>query len=259
MLFENLDFLLLLLALVPAFYLGFPLLIRMQQRFQAHPELRELRLERLDRSISRFLMSRAEALFELGFEEPTLVRLPDPVPNVTGYLIMLVNRKTGDKAMVTALIGTGASANRTLYVEFSTRFEGGEVFNTMNSNQLNAFPPAPKAVRTQVPMVTDPQELFRLHTFVMNKHETTGKKELYEPGTALDYLVEYAFARMYEIQADRGWLAYDRRSDTYRPTIKGAYLICWGLMPPFKWLRQAAMMRRARQILAEFERADVVE
>jgi hypothetical protein len=253
--FDYWEILPLALALIPGFYLGLPLLIRMQQRFPAEPKLKVLDLERLDRKIAKFLMTRAKALFEVGFEEPTLVRLPDPVPNVSGYLIMLVNRHSGDKAMVTALVGHGPAPIQTCYVEFSTRFKNGDVFNTMNSKELNAFPPAPQTVRTQTPSVTDPVELFHLHTFVMNKHDASGKKVLYEPGAALDYLVEYAFIKMYDIQVKRGWLSYDRVHDCYQPTIKGAYLICWGLMQPFKALRYAALRRREKAILEEFEQA----
>jgi hypothetical protein len=37
--------------------------------------------------------------------------------------------------------------------------------------------------------------------------------------------------------------------------LKGAYLVTWGLLQPFKALRYKAMRRREAQILAEFEQA----
>src|SRR6266536_2542650 len=127
---EDFDFLLWLLTFIPAYYLGVPLLVRLQQRFPAHPKVMELDFGKLDSSLAEFLTTRTTALFALGFDEPTLVQLPNPAPHVTTYLIMLVNRQTGDKAMVTAIVGRGLVPLQTLYLEFSTRFDTGEVFDT---------------------------------------------------------------------------------------------------------------------------------
>jgi hypothetical protein len=168
---------------------------------------------------------------------------------------MLVNRQTGDKAMVTAALGHGVTQIQTCYVEFSTRFETGEVFNTLNSSELNAFRPGPKTTRTQVPLLGDPHVLYELHRFVMSKHGAGGRKVLYEPGEALDYLARFAFIKSYEQQVERGWLYYDEGGDCYRPTLKGAYLMTWGLLQPFKAFRKSALHRRARQILEEFGQA----
>ena len=252
---ESLDSLLWLLVFIPAYYLGVPLLIRMQQRFPAHPTLSEMDFKQLDPSLADFLMTQTKALFALGFEEPALVHLPNPAPRVTAYLIMLVNRQAGDKAMATALIGQGPVPLRTLYLEFSTRFDNGQVFNTLNSSELNAFPPAPLTVRTQVPAVRDPQELYELHTFVMSKDGVGARKVVYEPGEALGYLARYAFLETYDQQVKRGWLYYDERGDFYGLTLKGAYPIVWGLMQPFKVLRTMALRRRAKTILEEFDHA----
>jgi hypothetical protein len=244
-----------LLALVPAFYLGAPLLIRFQQRMNAHPDFEAVDLDELRPSIARFLENRMDDLLDMGFGEPTLVHLPDSMPNVTSYLVMLVNRRTGDKAMVTVIVGHGAVRLQTSYVEFSTRFETGEVFNTLNTSELNAFPPGPTTVRTQVPDVRDPQELYELHRFVMGKHRAKGRKELYEPGEALDYLQRFAFTKAYERQVKRGWLYYDEGGDCYRPTLRGACMMTWGLMQPMKAIRRSALRSRAAKILAEFDEA----
>ncbi len=237
------------------YYLVIPLVIRFQQRLPAHPTLRNLDLNQIKHSLAEFMTTRTTTLFALGFDEPTLVQLPDSVPNVTTYLIMLVHRQTGDKAMVTVIVGHGPVPLQTLYVEFSTRFETSEVFNTHNSRTLCAFPPAPKAVRTQVPQVTDPRELYQLHQYVMHRHNVGSRKVLYEPGQALDWLIEYAFIRTYDTQVQRSWLAFDEEGDSYHYTFKGAYLVAWGLMQPFKALRYVALYWRARKTLAEFRRA----
>ena len=237
------------------YYLVLPLLIGLRQRYPASPTLTELDFEELAPSLAEFLMTRTRTLYELGFDEPTLVQIPNATPNVRAYLIMLVNRRTGDKAMVTVLVGRAPIPMHSLYVEFSTRTDSGEVFDTHNSRTLPAFPPAPLKVRTQVPSVDDLRELYQLHRFVMAKQDVHGKKVLYEPGQALDYLLRFAFVDVYEDKVKRGWLYFDQQSGCYRPTFKGSYLVVWGLLQPFKSLRTIALRRRARSILAEFRQA----
>jgi hypothetical protein len=243
-----------LLLIIPVVYLGAPLGIRFQQRLPAHPQLKALDFDTLRPHIAQFLATQTTALFDLGFDEPTLVKIPRAAPHVTAYLIMLVNRQAGDKAMVTVIVGEPAPI-QTLFVEFSTRFESGEIFNTLNSGEIPAFPPGPTTVRTHVPNVTDPRQLYELHSYVMNKHGPAGKKLLYEAGQALDYLAHDVLVECYEKQVQRRWLYYDQAGDCYRPTLKGAYLMTWGLMQPFKALRKAAVLKRATKMVKEFQEA----
>ncbi|MBI3463336.1 MAG: hypothetical protein HY000_09795 [Planctomycetes bacterium] len=252
-----LEFFLWGLAVVAVLYRALPLVIRFGIRMAAHPAFEAIDFRRLSHGTAEFLLARIKCLIDLGFDEPILVRMPNPVPNVSTYLIMLINRSTGDKAMVTAIFGTapGAPQLKTLYVEFSTRFETGEVFDTLNSSELSAFPPGPETVRTQTPSVGDPQKLFRLHQFVMKKHGASGRKVVYGPGQALNYLKKTVLIESYEKQVDRGWLYYDDAADAYRPTLQGAYLMTWSLMQPFKAIRAVAMRRRAWKTLDEFGQA----
>jgi hypothetical protein len=168
---------------------------------------------------------------------------------------MLVNRQAGDNALVTAFIGHGVVPIQHCQVEFGTRFDTGDVFDTHNISQLLPRRPAPGTIRTQVPTLRDPQQLYELHKFVMSRHAVSGKPVLYEPGQALDYLAHFAFRMPYDRQVERGWSYYDQDGECYRPTLKGAYLMTWGLMQPFKKLRQIALSSRASKILREFEQS----
>jgi hypothetical protein len=259
---EHLELFIWSLALMPAYYVGFPLFMRWHGRYPAHPKTKELNFEKLGLSIAEFLMTQTKALFELGFDEPTMVQIPNAASYVNSFRILLVNRQTGDTAMVTAIVaqapmiaGQPLFRLQALSVEFSTCFDSGEVFDTHNIPVILAFPPAPMTVRTQVPMVKDSHELFRLHTFVMTKHNPQGKKVLYEPGQGLDYLSRVAFLKPYDEQVKRGWLYYDQKNDLYRLTFKGAYLIGWRLMQPVKALLRIALNRKAKNTLEEFHQS----
>ncbi len=67
--------------------------------------------------------------------------------------------------------------HQVLYFEFTTRFENGKVFDTLNGREL-LYPPDSETVRTQVPQLNDVRQLYQLHKYVMDKHEMVGGKVL---------------------------------------------------------------------------------
>jgi len=93
-----------LIAAATFYYLGMPLLIRASQRMEAKPDFKALDFRRVKPAVAEFLTGQAEILLELGFDDATHWRIPNAVPDVTSYLIFLVNRKAGDEAMVTVII-----------------------------------------------------------------------------------------------------------------------------------------------------------
>ncbi|MFT3883435.1 MAG: hypothetical protein QM703_27765 [Gemmatales bacterium] len=244
-----------LVGCVAFYFFVTPLLILSNQKMSASPVCEELQMHSLDPQIAQFLMQKTNALYELGFDEPTLIHLPGAVSGVKAYLIMLVNRPAGDKVMVTALVAADVLTIQTWYVEYSTRYATDQCVDTLNSSELSAFQQGPENIRSQVPSVTDVHELYRLHQYMMNKSNLTARKVLYEPGQAVAYLKEYALKKSYDKQVEKGWLRYDAAGDCYRPTVKGAYLMTWGLLQPMKWFRVQAMQSREREILKEFRAA----
>jgi len=246
------------LGLVLFVYLGFPLVILLQQKMPARPLLEELNFNELSSSHAEFLTKYTAALYDLGFDEPTVIQIPKPMANVSCYLVMMVNRKAGHKATVSLVIGHGAVRIETSYVEFNTSFETGEIFNTLNSRELMAFRPGPLTVRTQVPSIESADELYRIHQFMIDARGVYGTKLVYEKGKALDYLANVVFIKTYERQVERGLMWHNSRHGVYRFTIKGAYLVTWGLLPPFKALRMAVMRRRGARLVEEFYPAQSV-
>lgn len=182
--------------LLAAYYLWLPLLIRGKQRYAAHPEMEEVDPDALDPQTGKLLRLQAKRLASVGFGEETFIRIPKPNPIVSSYTVMAINRLTGDKASANVLVTNTAPPVIHCYVEFSTRFEGGDVFVTHNIPDPLAYPPDPGHVRTQVPTVKDPCELYRLHEFVMEKSMARGKKVVYQRGQALVWLRKWAYAEL---------------------------------------------------------------
>ncbi|HVK05882.1 MAG TPA: hypothetical protein VM490_20590 [Armatimonadaceae bacterium] len=252
--------LIVLAVLVVAAYVALPLVIKASQKMAMRPEFYTLTPEQLPPSLSEYVYGTAAALREHGFEPAAYLTMPNQVPNVRAYLILLMNREAGDKAMVTAMIGEqdGVPTSVTRYLEFSTRFSGGELFDTYNARTLSSFPPGPKTLKTQVPSVEDPQALYRLHRWQMERSGVAGEKSMPEPGQEVAYLTR-AMQEDYEQQVRNGILARDDAAGVYRPTLGGAYRMTWGLMFPFNLLRLRALRRREQDLLAQFRRETAQE
>jgi hypothetical protein len=243
----------LLLLFVAILYIGVPLHIRFSHRHAANPQFRAFKFANIDPSLSQFFIAYVNDFFDLGFDEPTLVQIHGASPHTNSYVIMWLNRPKGDKAMLVAVVAP-SFGRKLVYIEFSTRYESGEVFDTSNSSEL-LFPPGRETIRTQLPQVHDPRLLYQLHSHVMGKHHISGKRVLYEPGNALDYLARSVLIKSFEKYTRRGLMYYDEGNNCYRPTLKGAFLMTWLLLEPIKTFRKAALWRKARKIVEEFEQS----
>lgn len=251
-----------LLVIVPVaiaglYYFGLPLLIKSQQRLAADPEFVPFELDDLDPAVADYLDDRTRDLEALGFGDATHLELIDFVPNATAHLVTLVQPRAGDKAMVSVFTAGGPTPTRVMCVEFSTRYGGGEVFDTSNSPELNAFPPEEPNVRSQLPGVRDVGRLYALHRFVMDRSGVAGRKITFPPGGAADYLRTVTFPGLFEKLTRWGWVALDANRGQYVYTLTGAYRVTWGLLQPMKAIRLGRVRRAERELLAEFERVAV--
>ena len=236
-------------------FLGGPLLIRSIQKMSAQPRVEAVHPTEVPPDLARYLTGVAEALAPDGFTTTAYVTMPDNVPNVLPYLLMLVNEETRDKAMATILLTTAGKTPQigTRYVEFSTRFSDGRVVDTMNSPVLGSFRAGPEKTATQIPEIQDPRELYRIHQHVLGQ-VGPGTKVLYPEGDALSYLSRI-MVEDYEQQVGFGLLYKDEKAGAYRPTWKGACLMTWGQLWPVSAIRRARIRQRAREVLRSFRAA----
>jgi hypothetical protein len=240
-----------------AMAVGVPVYARLFLKVPTRPAVRELDFDAVDRRTAHFLRTRAEAVIDLGFEEPSLVELPAPGTLVKAYMIVLVNRPAGDGAAVTVVVGGGPVVlARGTVVEFGTEFDDGGDYETACTTELPPFPPSPGVIRTLAPSLTDPAELYALHRFVTGRHPGGGARVVpFPPGGALGYVLDHAYSKLYDAQVRRGLLYVDGSGAYYRPTLRGACRMAWGLVPPVTWFRRTAIRRRERKLLAEWEEA----
>jgi hypothetical protein len=241
------------IGVVVFMYVIMPLVIMVAQKMKADPALHEIDVRTLPPKAWEYLYNNVNAVMNVGFKPIAYLAMPSAVPNVRTYLALLVNPDTDDMAMVTTMFSD--DGNSTLYTEYSTKYESGREFDTMNSKVLQSFPRGPKTVRTHTPKVQDPAELYRLHQFVMAQNPPAEPKVKYDYNESPPAFIKRVMCESYEKQVKRGWLTYSAADASFRPSFVGAYLMVWGLLWPISMIRMAMRSAEEAKLLAQFRGA----
>ena len=248
--------LVLMAGIAALMYVGGPLLIFFTHRQSARPHLVAFKpgVTPLPADVDQFFHSTSWALAQQGFEIVTGVFLPSQVENVVAALIYLVNRPEQDSVIAVALHNTAPGMATTMFhTEFVTRYRDGRVVQTNNAQPLNAFPTPPECFNSYFPSVRDPVELYRLHQTLCRRHGGGQKMLKLDEEFGGDGLQGMAAAIIEELQAaaKAGYMRLDEAGGVYKPTAKGALLMTYGELWPFKAVRLRRRAQRERELLAE--------
>jgi hypothetical protein len=241
-------------------YLLGPIVIRFTLRQAAEPKLDPFDANdpHLPPEVARHFRRVAEALGPLGFDVVQALALPDQTPRVKAVVLLLANRAGADAALATVMYADTPEGTtlQTAYVEIVTRFRDGSVVQTNNSEVLSAFPKGPEKISTQFPTVRAADRLYRLHRALVERHGSPAGKILRLDadfkGDAVAY-VTAAIVEELEEQIGTGFMYPSDDRTVYRPTWKGAWLMTWGQLWPFKAIRRQRRDHKARRLLAELE------
>ena len=238
-------------------YLVTPIIIKFSNVVKGAPTLERMDPAHWPPAVADAMRRHEHDLYNMGFEISERFSMVGATNNTATLLTMFIDRKSGDKAMLTAIWGlaNGVWKLGTLYLEFTTRMRDGRCFDTMNSQvPTGTFQSAATDVKTQVPQITEARELYRVHQYVMRKHGVTGAadKMTYPPGGAENYL-RRIWREGHEEQVAFGRFNYNKEKDVFTPTWKGAYLMTWRMLWPVSRFVRARMNRQAREVVAEMQ------
>jgi hypothetical protein len=158
------------LGVVAVFYLAPPLLIWKTFRVEKTPKINPIEPAELPlpTAAQQHLDAVDAELRGLGFESRATLLLPSTTPTVISLLRVFVHRKEKCSAMANSMISrvktnAGERVRHHPYVEFTTRYQDGQVFNTHNSAAAGSFPPAPQTRTTRLPWIQDITKVYRIH------------------------------------------------------------------------------------------------
>ena len=245
----------LLLCLIP-FVLG-PVIIYFTHKQAAIPELVPFTPGQtpLPASVDQFFSNACWALDAEGFKIVTGMFMPKQIENVIAGLVYVVDRQRRDSAIVVAIHAEppGMLPFTQLHVEFVTRFKSGRLVQTANAQSLTAFPPPENSVNAFLPSVQDPRQLYYIHRAQVKLHGGGAKALRLDDdfhGDAVRYM-QFALIEELDNACQAGYMQLDAARSVYRPTIKGACLMTWQELWPFKGIRLARRKRRERRLLEE--------
>ena len=106
------------------------------------------------------------------------------------------------------------------------------------------------AERTEeVPFVVSRVLLHVLFPFAKTRTTHAGKTK------GFGYLQDAAFRESYEAAQEAGYIRLDWNGEHYVPTLKGAFLMTWKELWPWKMIREKQMEKNAREILGRLGRS----
>ena len=249
-----------LLGVFAFLYLITPIIIKFSNVVKGSPTLERMDPAHWPPAVADAMRRHEHDLYNMGFEISERFSMTGATTNVANLLTMFIDRKSGDKAMLTAMwaLNNGVWKLTTIYLEFSTRFRDGRCFDTMNSQvPLGTFVRGAHDVKTQVPQIKDARELYRVHLYVMRKHGASGgaaEKVAYPPGGAENYL-RRIWRESHDEQVAFGRFNYNADKDVFTPTWKGAYLMTWRMLWPNSRIIRAKMNRNAQEVVAQMRQS----
>lgn len=234
----------LLLFFFGVMYLAAPLVVWITQRQTANPQL-ESYGRALPNPTLQFLADTASRIEGMGFEFIGYFGYVGQTRNANAYIAYLVHRKNEDAAiavLVDTPIGIKARA-----VEFATRFFDQSSITTGNSRTPGVYVRPRQKPIYHFPWIVDPARLYEIHQQLILRDKLGIAKDPVQPGQEQERLQEGIRAEMKD-QIKPGILRLDSSGIYYRPTLLGAYRMCWKLLFPIKQIRAALKTAKARRL-----------
>lgn len=195
-------------------------------------------------------------LEEMGFELLAGLFAPSIASNVKAVLIVFVDRRTCDFATIVMAFlqqpGTKDWKFHRQFLSCFTRYRDGTVVTTTNSKDIGSFPRRPNHASCLLPSVKAASRLVAIHQFRKRREHGSEPILRHEVEFRGD-LLEYFATSTEEELSDAIEAGYLRppQDGVYRPTVKGAFLMTWKELWPWKWLRQLRVKALEKQLLSE--------
>jgi hypothetical protein len=199
--------------------------------------------------------SRADAqLVKLGFRVKDTCLVPQAVKNITTILRLYLNYTQLDAAMTVTMFSNvdGAWTEKTHYVEFNSRLQNGREINTSNTGEISSFKTPSDTFSTHTPWIRNLSKLYKAHQGFVSQQSKGVPKVLRIQSEFNGNSARYVAAGViHELESARkdGYLRLAPNKKHYLATIKGAYLMTWCELPPFKQIVRARKHAAARQRL----------
>lgn len=233
-------------------YVYAPLKVKRRQIKNVHTDHVPIELNHLPLEVLQAFYAAAPALASCGFQSLGNVGHNAATTRQQGFVSLWTNAQTNDSAQiigVTTPAATGGVKIVTL-VTFSTEFTDDTRIVTSNSPSASVFPRDPRVSSVRCPGVWDVGNLYRFHRARVDRDSGVRRPTLQRVRDPLTRL-QLEHRETYERLVKAGYFTLDATAQRYLPTLKGAYLMTYRLLPPFKSIQNMMKDSRANRALKQ--------
>ena len=252
--FSSVWIVLLLVAayLIGTMYIYAPLKVRQNQRRDVEVHYWPVELPQLPPEVAQAFYDASRGLVACGFH--ALGHLTQYLPNTEqhSYVSIWVNRTKVEQAQIIGVCTPSPVKGLRVVtlVTFRTEFLGGTSIVTSNSSSAGVFPRDPKVSAIRCPGIRDFALLYRFHRARVDRdraRRTATLDRVKDPRTRM----ENEWSETYQRLIAAGYYSLDAARQQYSPTLKGAYLMSYRLLPPFRQIQKFRRDRQAERALRE--------
>jgi hypothetical protein len=244
------------LGLAIPYVLG-PILVRALTKWPAHPEIEpyDPKDETPPAQIGSFFADVEAALAREGYRPDVWLIQRGLVQHTVSRMRVFWNEREEAAAIAYAIISDDPRASQFVsYIDVITYRRDGRHRLTNNAPRPSPYPPMPQRELEMFPQVRDPARLARLHRALCARDGRPAPLPDEFRRDPMRYGAD-AIRRELMSQVTTGYLALDEMGEHLRPTLRGAALMTWKMLPPSSWIIAWQIRRRAASLLALLDRA----
>lgn len=223
-------------------------------RMESLPRFEQRSPRSMPDEVQEFFADCVPRLVAEGFEPVGYYHLLGMVSNIETFVALLHNRAAGDAAAVISGYSTNPDAPpmSNHIVGFATEFADNTSVNVTNDSMPQLFAPDARNVHYKFPGMQDFTRLYRAHRALVARHAPGRSGILPTEGWEAVNL-STSWNRDLVRQVELGLYREDDADGTFRPTLRGAFVMTSKCLWPVKNVRAARLKTRAAATLKSLD------
>jgi hypothetical protein len=229
-----------------------PFKIRRSQKKGVSVEFVPIDLAALPPNVLQAFQDATPALDSCGFRVLGTLSKHPADNRQQAFVSIWTSQSTGDSAQIIGIstLSAASGLKTVTLVTFRAEYSDGTSIVTTNSPSSSCFPADDRVNSVRCPGIWDVSLLYRFHRARVERHRA-GRTAILERIKDPYVRMQLEHTETYERLVRAGYYVLDPMREYYVPTLKGAFLMTYRLLPPFKQIQKTRKDRRADRALRE--------
>jgi hypothetical protein len=238
--------------LLVALYVYAPLKVRRKEVKPLDVHFDPVEIPDLPADVSEAFFRASRDLAAAGFRATGTIGRHNAESSSDSFVSVWINPSVSDAAQIIGVLTPSPMGGYKVVtlVTFGTEFTDRTEILTGNSPSPSVFPSDPLASYIRCPGVWDCDLLYRFHQARVRR-DARGRIPTLERIIDPVEVMRIEHTQTFERLIAAGYYALNTSARRYEPTLKGAYLMTYKLLPPFKQIQKLRRDRLADRTLRE--------